>query len=190
MVSYFGIGAGAQTALQFKGRCAYYYKMKTRNAAASLAPFLFLVIFTSCGSQSNTNTQANSAANSNASNSTTAKTNVEELGMLINVPYESEEAFWKDDAAHKKLVAVLRFPQPEANRLIADAEKVRPAQQTTIPSEPWFPPELIAQGDLSGDDTLNGKSYAANAFFQDPYNDGRITRIEDTDYFVLELSSK
>lgn len=110
--------------------------------------------------------------------------------MLINVPYESEEAFWKDDAAHKKLVAVLRFPQPEANRLIADAEKIRPAQQVAMPSEPWFPPELVAQGDLSGDDTLNGKSYAANAFFQDPYNDGRITRIEDTDYFVLELSAK
>lgn len=164
--------------------------MKIRNAVASLAPFLFLVILTSCGSQSNTNSQNTARANSNAANSNVAKTNVEELGMLVNVPYESEEAFWKEDAAHKKLVAVLRFPQPEANRLIADAEKIRPAQQTTIPSESWFPPELIAQGDLSGDDTLNGKAYAANAFFQDPYNDGRITRIEDTDYFVLELSAK
>ena len=164
--------------------------MKIRNAVASLAPFLFLVILTSCGSQSNTNSQNTARANSNAANSNVAKTNVEELGMLVNVPYESEEAFWKEDAAHKKLVAVLRFPQPEANRLIADAEKIRPAQQTTIPSESWFPPELIAQGDLSGDDTLNGKAYAANAFFQDPYNDGRITRIEDTDYFVLELSAR
>ena len=164
--------------------------MKIRNAAASLALFLFLVILTSCGSQSNTNSQNASVANSNANNSNVAKTNVEELGMLINVPYESEEAFWKDDASHKKLVAVFRFPEPEAIRLIADAEKVRPAQQVNIPSQPWFPPELIAQGDLSGDDTLKGKSYAANAFFQDPYNDGRITRIEDTDYFVLELSAK
>jgi len=164
--------------------------MKIRNAVASLALFLFLVIFTSCGGQANTNSQSNSPANANTTNSSAAKTNVEELGMLINVPYESDEAFWKDDTAHKKLVAVLRFPQPEANRLIADAEKVRPAQQVNIPSEPWFPPELVAQGDVSGDDTLNGKSYAANAFFQDPYNDGRITRIEDTDYFVLELSAK
>ena len=164
--------------------------MKIRNAVASLALFLFPVILTSCGGPSNSNSQNTATANSNAANSNVAKTNVEELGMLINVPYESEEAFWKEDAAHKKLIAVLRFGQPEANRLIADAEKIRPAQQTSIPSQSWFPPELIAQGDVSGDDTLNGKAYAANAFFQDPYNDGRITRIEDTDYFVLELSAK
>jgi len=170
--------------------CAYYYRMKTRNAVASLAPFLFLVILTSCGGEANSNSNSQTTTNANANTSAAVKSNVEELGMLINVPYESEEAFWKEDTAHKKLVAVVRFTQPEANRLVSDAEKVRPAQQTSIPSESWFPPELIAQGDVSGDDTLSGKSYAANAFFQDPYNDGRITRIEGTDYFVLELSAK
>ena len=85
---------------------------------------------------------------------------------------------------------MLRFSQPEASRLIADAEKVRPPQQVNINPESWFPPELIAQSDMSGDDTLNGKSYAANAFFQDPYNDGRIIKIDDSDYFVLELTAK
>ena len=68
--------------------------------------------------------------------------------------------------------------------------KVRAPQQTTITSESWFPPELIAQGNVTGDDALNGLSYAANAFFQDPYNDGRITRIQGTDYFILEMSAK
>ena len=38
--------------------------------------------------------------------------------------------------------------------------------------------------------TLAGQSYAANAFYQEPYTDGRITHIENTDYFVLELSEK
>jgi hypothetical protein len=110
--------------------------------------------------------------------------------MLINVPYESDEVFWKEDVDHKKLIAVLRFPQGEANRLISDAEKIHPAQQVTITPESWFPAELEAQSEMSPDDTLSGQAYAANAFFQDPYNQGRITHIQDTDYFILELSQK
>ncbi len=163
--------------------------MKPGNTVASLALFMFLVILAGC-SGANSNSQNSAASNQKADNSSAPKTNVEELGMLINVPYESEEAFWKEDASHKRIVAVLRFPTGEANRLIGDAEKIRQPQEVTIPSESWFPPELIAQGNMSGDDTLKGRSYPANAFFQDPYNDGRITRIEDTDYFILELASK
>jgi hypothetical protein len=165
--------------------------MKPGNAVASLALFLFLVILTACGgNETNSNSQNSAGSNTKADNSSIAKTNVEELGMLVNVPYESEDVVWMDFPKQKKIVAVLRFSQAEANRLAADAEKIRPAQQTTIRSESWFPPELIAQGNVSGDDTLKGRSYAADAFFQDPYNDGRITRIEDTDYFILELSAK
>lgn len=165
--------------------------MKPGNAVASLALFLFLVILTACGgNETNSNSQNSAGSNRKADNSSVAKTNVEELGMLINVPYESDEAFWKEDASHKKIVAVLRFPPGEANRLIGDAEKIRRPEEATIPSESWFPPELVAQGETSADSTLKGLSYAANAFFQDPYNDGRITRIEGTDYFVLELSAK
>ena len=165
--------------------------MKPGNAVASLALFMFLVILTACGDTETTSNSQNPArSNQKADNSSTPKTNVEELGMLINVPYESEEAFWKEDPSHKKIVAVLRFPAGEANRLIVDAEKIRPPQEVSIPSESWFPPELVAQGDISGDSTLKGKSYAANAFFQDSYTDGRITRIDDTEYFVLELSTK
>lgn len=165
--------------------------MKTRNAAVSLALFTAIVILASCSGQpANSNSQTSQAANRSADNSSAAKTNVEELGMLVNVPYESDEVFWKEDAAHKKLVAVLRFSPGESNRLIADAEKIRPAQNVSVAPESWFPPELVAQGDTTGDDTLNGKAYAANAFLQDPYNEGRITRIVDTDYFILEVTAK
>jgi|tagenome__1003787_1003787.scaffolds.fasta_scaffold20511737_2 hypothetical protein len=155
-----------------------------------LALVVSAISLTGCGSSS---VDSNSSVNANSqqiANSNTAKTNVEELGMLINVPYESDEVFWKDDPAHKKLVAVLKFPPNEAKRLTADAEKIRPAQKVSINPESWFPPELVAQSDMTGDDTLNGKSYAANAFFQDQYNEGRIIHIDDTDYFVLELTAK
>jgi len=163
--------------------------MTTIRNALILALFAMALSAAGCGGdQANSNAATNS--NTAQANSNSTKTNVEELGMTINVPYESEEVFWREDAPHTKLVAVLRFSQAEANRLIADAEKVRPPQQVNINPDSWFPPELIAQSDMSGDDTLNGKSYAANAFFQDPYKDGRIIKIDDSDYFVLELTAK
>lgn len=147
------------------------------------------ILASGCGSSP---ADPNSSANANAAsaNSNTTKTNVEELGMLVNVPYESDECSFREFPSQKKIVAVLRFSQNEANRLIADAEKIRPPQQATIDTESWFPPELVAQGDSSAEDTLNGKSYAANAFFQDPYNDGRIVKIDDSDYFILEINAK
>ena len=52
-----------------------------------------------------------------------------------------------------------------------------------------LPPELIAQSQGSGDEILKGKSYAANEFFSESYKNGKITRINDTDYFILELTS-
>jgi len=164
--------------------------MTTPRTRLILTLLLSTISLVACGG---TGMDANSASGSNtqqAANSNSVKTNVEELGMLINVPYESDEVFWKDDAAHKKLVAVLKFPPNESSRLIADAEKIRASQNVSISPESWFPPELVAQSDMAGDDTLKGRSYAANAFFQDQYNDGRIVQIDSTDYFVLELTAK
>jgi hypothetical protein len=151
----------------------------------------FLILFSAaCGGlDANSNSANANAANSSQANNA-AKTNVEELAILINVPYESEEVFWKDDASHKRIVAVLRFPANEAERLITDAQKIRPPQKVTINAESWFPPELVAQSDVSGDDTLSGQAYAANAFYQDAFNDGRIIKVDDSDYFVLEMNAK
>src|SRR6476620_11808285 len=158
-----------------------------KKAAVCLAVTLAVSTFAGCSETSNTNTEPvpTAAAPENANK---ANTNVEELGVLINVPYESDEASWKEDKAHKKVIAVLRFSETEAKRLVDDASKIAAPQNAEISAESWFPPELIAQSGISGEDTLTGKAYPANAFFQDPYNSGRITRIENTDYFVLELT--
>lgn len=166
--------------------------MQLKKSGLILALFLCCISLVACaGGTENNNARGNSGETAVADvNANVAKTNVEELGMLVNVPYESEEAFWKEDPASKKVIAVLRFPKPEASRLIADAEKIGPPRDVSITPETWFPPELIAQSDTSADDLLKGQAYAANSFFQPPYNDGRITRIENTDYFVLELSAK
>jgi hypothetical protein len=110
--------------------------------------------------------------------------------MLVNIPYPSEDTVWKESPSKKKLIAVLRFSSPDCDRLAADSEKYGRPASVTIENESWFPDDLIAQGDLSGDDTLKGIAYPANAFLQEPFNEGRLVRIEGTNYFVLEASAK
>ena len=143
------------------------------------------------GNNSNTNRPSGSpSGNSNSDKGAATKTNVEELGMLVNIPYEAIDTVWRDDAPNKKLIAVLRFSTADCEKIVADATRIKPAAPAVIQSESWFPDELIAQGELSGDDTLKGMAYAANNFFQDSFNDGRLVRIDGTDYFVLEANAK
>jgi len=59
----------------------------------------------------------------------------------------------------------------------------------SIPVETWFPEELVAQGETSGDTALRGEACSAASFFQEPYMSGRVVRIEATDYFVLEVTA-
>ncbi|MFN2502383.1 MAG: hypothetical protein ABR530_10275, partial [Pyrinomonadaceae bacterium] len=89
------------------------------------------------------------------------RTNVEELGVLIRVPYETEDIAWKDYPAEKKIIAVLRLSPLDADRLVAAAQPFGPPQLVTVSIEPWFPDELIAQGDTSGDSNVRGQAYPA-----------------------------
>jgi hypothetical protein len=164
--------------------------MNFTKTAVILALSSAVLISAGCGGAASNSNAANAAANESATNANVAKTNVEELGLLINMPYETEEAVWRGGQDQKKLVAVLRFSSEDANKLVEQAKKAKPPVSEKVESESWFPAELIAQSDMSGDDTLKGTTYAADQFFQPPYNEGKLTRIEGTDYFVLELTAK
>jgi hypothetical protein len=142
----------------------------------------------------NANLSANKTANYANENKIPPKDDVEELERTIKLPFHPEEATWREtdlNAAkgEKKITAVLKFLSEDANKIIAQAETYKPVVAVDIDAEDWFPAELIAQSQLSGDGNLKGKSYAANDFLQQPYTNGKITRIDDTDYFVLELTS-
>ncbi|MBK8464395.1 MAG: hypothetical protein IPL32_01060 [Chloracidobacterium sp.] len=166
--------------------------MKILRTGVILALFLSLGAFLGCQGGNN-NPNANSAiVNPTLENANSAKTNVEELKLLVNVPYEleDEDIVWKENADRKKLLAVIRFSTENANKIVAEAAIHQAPEYVTLSSEPWFPSELIAQSEMSGDDSLKGLAYAANSFFQEPYTSGRLVRIEDTDYFVLEMSAK
>lgn len=169
-----------------------------------LVALIIAAFFTACSSADNVNSNANltnQAANS-ANPNKVVNDEIEELELTVKLPFHPEEAVWREETlgkpgsdrvpgpTDKKLVAVLRFLKDDAEKVAAQAEKHRPVLIETISTENWFPAELIAQSRTSGDQTLKGKSYGANDFYNLPYSDGKITRIEGTDYFVLELYAK
>lgn len=136
--------------------------------------------------------RGNTANNSNT-NTAAPEDDTEELGKIIALPLMPEEVLWREtsaeDTKRKKIIAVLKFSAQDAQNLVTQSEKYGPPKAENIDVETWFPAELVAQSQLSGDETLKGMSYGANAFFQNAYNNGKITRIEDTNYFILELNS-
>lgn len=164
-----------------------------------LALFLSGQILTGCssttGNQSSANSPTTAGSQIAAANSNTTKDDIEELGMLVNLPFEPEETVWKEspagkDSANRKLIAVLRYSDANAEKLTAQLAKLKPPTAETLSTEEWFPAELIAQGEMSGEGTITGKTYAADDFYTAPYSNGKITRIDTTNYFVLQLSAK
>jgi hypothetical protein len=175
-----------------------------QTAPKIIIALFIAAFFTACTSNhpqnSNSNQAANTAANSNSSNS--VKDDVDELELTIKLPFHPEDAVWREEPlgkagsdrvpgpTDKKLVAILRFLKDDADKIAAQAEKYKTATPEIITTESWFPAELIAQSQTSGDETLKGSSYPATDFYNAPYTDGKITRIEGTDYFILELFAK
>ncbi len=163
--------------------------MKSVNLAIILASSACIFGFAGCAFKVTSNVNQPQSVESN-SQSNSAKTNVEELGILINVPYETEDIVWKEIVPQKKLVAVIRVSRADADKIVEDVRNIKPPETVTLQSENWFPVELIAQSDVTGDDTLKGVAYSAQPFFQEPFSDGMIVRIDGTEYFVIEMSAK
>lgn len=174
--------------------------MLSARAKFILASLLLAQLLISCSSPANTNNGTAPGSNTAPSNTSIARDKPEELALIIVLPIGTEEAVWREDPVNitapdnsrytKKLTAVLNYPAPDAEKLATLIANAGPATPATLNSETWFPAELIAQSEMSGDDTLKGTSYPAKDFFQAPYNDGKVTRVEGTNYFVIELLAK
>ncbi len=176
-----------------------------KTIAVFCLSFFFLC---SCAKIENGDKSKNSPANQTASGAAeindaqATKDDLEELEKIIKLPAAPEEATYREDdlnaqnkeqnanaPAEKRLTAVLKFSAQDASRIVEQAAKYKPAQASEIEAEDWFPAELVAQSQLSGDETLKGEMFAADDFFQPPYAHGNLTRIRNTNYFVLELST-
>ncbi len=183
--------AGPRDTLQQFNAASYNWLMANIKSVLILSVIAGSVFIGACTSAPDL------AANNTAANVRTRvpeeslpKTNAEELGMLIQLPYEVEDIVWEQDAAKRNITAILRFSSEDADKLVAEAEKFGAGRAVSMSVESWYPDELIAQGEMSGDSTLKGTAFSANAFFQEPYTAGRVIRVEGVDYFILEVSSK
>ncbi len=183
--------------------------MKSPYTKLLCAFFVSAFFFAACKTYDNdSNVVRQTQGNTNQSekikdigeNQSQAKDDAEELSKLIKLPYETEEALWKIEPLGKnqnservpgptdnKLIAVLKFKSADAQKLVEQAANYKPPTENSISVENWFPPELIAKSQESGDETIKGTVYAPNDFAQPPYQNGTLTRIAETDYFVLEL---
>lgn len=167
--------------------------------------FLFSIVLLSGACVETGNVKTNQAANSanqteiSNNNANIAKDDVAELSGLINSPFEIDDSsVWREvnlgtpnervpGPTDRKLIAVLKFKPEDADEIVKRAETYKPAVPAQFEAESWFPAELIAQSQASGDETIKGNSYAANDFVKTPYTGGKLTRIVNTDYFILEL---
>ncbi len=178
--------------------------MKTFLQTATFIVFLGMFFISCSDTDSNSqNTNQTASANQSFENANSTKDDAEGLGMIVKLPFESEDAVWREEKLvsadengrlpsqnETKLTAVLLFKAEDAEKIVAQAQTYKQTFPTDIASENWFPAELIAQSQLSGDETVKGTTYAANDFFQSPYTDGKITRIQASNYFILELYSR
>lgn len=160
----------------------------------------------SCGGEPAAENQTNqnrTNTNQAKANTSSVKDGAESLQMVVNLPFEPQEVVWREEPLgketensrlpslnEKKLTAVLLFRTEDAEKIVAQAQSYKPPASNEISPEDWFPAELVAQSQISGDETIKGTVYDAKDFFQAPYLDGKITRIENSNYFVLELISK
>ena len=158
-----------------------------------LVPFLISLLITvsGCVGPGNSN---NSAQPSNtampAQNQAKANSSSEELGLLINFTLEPEDLVWREDKAKKTLIAVMRFDAEDTKKLADQLARLAPGSPYTVRVDDWFPAEIVAQGEASGRSTVEGMAFPADDFYQDPYTKGVVVRINDSDFFVIELAAR
>lgn len=139
------------------------------------------------------NVNENSNLNIGNSNANVVEDNEVELREKINLPYEPiGDSPWQEDtkSVPNKLKAVLKFSEEDTQKLL---EKVRGGNKNlavSIDAESWFPAELIAKSDSTGDTTLKGIEYSATDFVKSPYSEGNLIFIDGADFFVLNLQTK
>ncbi len=161
-----------------------------------------MIVFNGCaGNVSLSNASANSAniapaVNSNINNP--VKDDFADFKQYVNLAAEPDEIVWREEKIgasdneinnKRKIVAVLRFlPEdtPKINEKFAANGNGKPS---VIETEDWYPAELIAQSQISGDETIKGITFSPGNLAQTPFTTASVTRIENSDYFIFELSN-
>jgi len=160
---------------------------------AILSLFLSLQILVSCSTPKTANVTNESLPTPSQSvdPAKAANDNADELELLINLPFQPVEIAYRDSTANnsRTLTAVLRFSNSEADAIVKKAAAVKPPAGAQVKIEDWFPAELVDRGDVELESTLQGLTYPADEFYKEPFTSGTLTRIGETDYFVLVMTA-
>ncbi|MGH9949899.1 MAG: hypothetical protein ACRD6X_22250 [Pyrinomonadaceae bacterium] len=153
------------------------------------------IFISSCSSNRNSNDNIQSApnANSNIGNSTdptkTTNDNIEELRTIIIVPFEPDEVVWrvfKGTGSEDRLVAVFRLMKNDAESFSSKVS-ANVADVAAVSVEDWFPAELKAMGETTGESNISCSVLPAAEFVQEPYSNGTVYVVPDSGYIVVEL---
>jgi hypothetical protein len=112
---------------------------------------------------------------------------IDDLAEVIKFPVLPEDVTWQqlEVQGGKKIVAVIRFKPEDLTLILAESPA---GEKVEIAPERWFPQELTAQSDVAGDQVLHGTVYATNVFYKDSFKQGRVIKLDGSDYFIVELT--
>lgn len=162
--------------------------MKISRVIATCLLFTAFLSSFACGEKTGNGNMANLAAESwPVTGRSQKEDNNEELSGLVNFPLEPEDVVWRKSPEGNSLIAVLRFSPADAKKLREQLEAGGNGSARSIPPEDWFPSELLAQSEANPDAGIAGRAFPAFAFYQSPFNDGTVTVVSGTDFFILEL---
>lgn len=129
-------------------------------------------------------------------------TDIDELAKNINLPVRPSEVVWKKKTMDNEqgavpgpndyyLNAVLKYSDADIEKLKeATGQNKDEVSKGIIELEEWFPEDIkkLAK-DIDGEKLLPGEKYDAEKFMRSPYRNGTLSRIEGSNYFVLNLYS-
>ncbi|NOT48552.1 MAG: hypothetical protein HOP17_12475 [Acidobacteria bacterium] len=168
-----------------------------KRTSVILALIFAIQILSGCSGQtanSNTASNQNESAAASGPEKDGVKDNVSELGALIKFSLEPDDLAWKEfpakDDQRRRVLAVFQLTAEDSKKLVERAAKIRPAKPVSITTEKWFPTELTTQSEMNRDEGIPAVSYAADEFYLEPFNEGTLSRVDNTDFFVLEVFAK
>lgn len=171
--------------------------MKSQSAISVVFILACLVLLNSCNGSTNNNSNSSANANSASNNSNDASPpqndNVEDLRSMVKISFDPEEVVWRTldtKEKGKRLLTVVLLSPADHKALESRLNAFGDARTVSVNVEQWFPTELIAMGDASGESVVSGKAYPATEFFLPPFVVGEAILIPETDYLVLDVTEK
>ncbi len=124
------------------------------------------------------------------------KDDIDEFEKIARLPFYPEDVIWQETTIEnsptgngKKIRAIFLFKQEDYDKLMAQADKQKPLGNLELEAEKWFPDELVARSDYSGDRILKGITYPVESFLAEPYKKGVFMKVDGTEFFILDIST-